>query len=127
MKAAFISMWVVLIISVVLCLMSMYIHADVLDRMDILCDSAIECVRSDEKESAGMYAEKLEKTFGGRKVVLEMLASHNDIHETMNCVTDAKVALECGDMDDAYQALIRLKGMISHLRDHEGLSLANLL
>ena len=77
--------------------------------------------------AAKEYAESLEDIFEGRQAVLEMLASHNDLHETMNSITDAKVALECGDMDDAYQALVRLRGMIEHLRDHERFSLANLL
>ena len=127
MKAAFIAMCAVLATAVALCFLSMYIHHDVLGRMDYICEEAVNAVRADDEETALECAERLEEIFEGRQDALEMLASHNDLHETLNCITDAKVALECGDMDDAYQALVRLQGMITHLHDHERFSLANLL
>jgi len=127
MKAAFIAMCCVLAAALGLCFVSVYVHDSVLDDMDAVCAETIKSVRGDDKQTAVERVSELDRVFGERSGALEMLASHNDLHETRSCIMDAMVALECGDMDDAYQALVSLRGMLEHLRDHERLTLSNLL
>lgn len=127
MKAAFAAMCGVLVLSLMVCAASAWVQGNVLDDMDILCISALECVRREDGEAARGYVDSLERLMDDKRGIMESLASHNDLHETATCIVDARVALECGDIDDAYQALVRLQGMLEHLRVHESLSLSNIL
>lgn len=127
MKAAFIAMCITLVASVALCLLTMYIHNDAISVMDELCAQAVDSLKAEDTDRTEDLIDALEKEFSERRHLLEMLASHSDLHDTMTCITDAKVALECGDKDDAYQALVRLNGMLEHMHDHEKFSLENLL
>lgn len=126
MRATFISMCAVLIASLALCGVSMYAHFTAIDEMNGLCEGALECVKADDVEGARRQVKALRKSFGDTSAMLELLSDHDELHEVLNCIVDARVALECEDVDDAYQALARMQGVLEHLRDHESMSFANL-
>lgn len=126
MRATFISMCAVLIASLALCGMSMYLHFSAIDAMNALCNDALKYVRDDDVESAKRQVKALYESFDDTSSMLEMLSDHDELHEILNCIVDARVALECEDVDDAYQALARMQGVLGHLRDYESMSLANL-
>lgn len=126
MRATFISMCAVLIASLALCGVSMYLHFTVIDDMDAICEDALKCVRDDDVEGAKQQVKALRESFDDTSTMLELLSDHDELHEILNCIVDARVALECEDVDDAYQALARMQGVLEHLRDHESMSLANL-
>ena len=126
MRATFISMCAVLIASLALCGVSMYAHFTAIDEMNGLCEGALECVKADDVEGARRQVKALRKSFDDTSAMLELLSDHDELHEVLNCIVDARVALEWEDVDDAYQALARMKGVLEHLRDHESMSFANL-
>lgn len=126
MRATFISMCAVLIASLALCGVSMYAHFTAIDEMNGLCQGALECVKVDDVEGARRQVKALRESFGDTSAMLELLSDHDELHEVLNCIVDARVALECEDVDDAYQALARMQGVLEHLRDHESMSFANL-
>lgn len=126
MRATFISMCAVLVVSLALCGVSMYLHFTAIDKMDGLCEGALECVRADDVEGAKRQVKSLRESFDDTSTMLELLSDHDELHEILSCIVDARVALECEDVDDAYQALSRMQGVLEHLRDHESMSFANL-
>lgn len=126
MRATFISMCAVLAVSLALCGVSMYMHFTAIDELNALCEGALKCVRNADVEGAEQQVKALRASFDDTSKALEMLSDHDELHEILSCIVDAYVALECEDMDDAYQALARMQGVLEHLRDHERISLANL-
>lgn len=126
MRVTFISMCAALIASLALCGASMYLHFAATDELDALCEDALECVKADDMEGAKRRLNTLRESFDDRAAVLELLSDQDDLHEILDCIVDAGVALECGDIDDAYQALARMHGALEHLRDRERISLVNL-
>lgn len=126
MRGAFVSMCAVLAASLALCIASMLLHYSALDELEYVCGKALTHVRYEDSESALAYVGEMERSFGRSSRWLELLASHDSLHDIHTSIAEARVALECEDMDDSLQALERLRGSIDHMRQYEGLSLANL-
>ena len=57
---------------------------------------------------------------------MEMLTSHDSLHEVYSELVDARVCLESGDYDDCYRALAQLGEALRHIREMEAVSLSNL-
>ena len=126
MRATFISLCVVLALSLALGIVSMQAQFRVLDMLDTSCGSAIACVIDDDISGAMGHVDRLYDIMEESSWFMELVASHDQLHEALGSIVDARVALECEDADDAYQALARLQGTIDHLREHETISLSNL-
>ncbi|MBQ4088508.1 MAG: DUF4363 family protein [Clostridia bacterium] len=126
MRSAFVSMTAVLILAVSVCIVSMMLHFRLVNAMDELCGEAIERVIAEDISGTMDYVGKLKVKLDESTYLMEMVASHDQLHEAMTNIIEARVALECEDMDDAYQALARLQGILDHIRDHEKLTISNL-
>ena len=126
MRSTFIAMCTVLAASAMLCGASVWMHYSAVDEMDAMCKETVGYVRSEDAEGALESIERLEKRFDSWSAWLETVSSHDVLHEALACITDARVALECDDFDDAYQAMERLHGNFEHIREHEGMSLSNI-
>ena len=126
MRSTFISMVCVLAVSIAICVVSMTVQFRVLGTMDVLCGDAVASVLDDDITSASGKVAQLRRVMDETTWFMELMAFHDQLHEAHASITDAQVALECEDTDDAYQSLKRLQGTIDHLRDHEKLSISNL-
>lgn len=127
MRAAFAAMCAVLLSALAVCFFSMGVQGGILEELGAMCDAAVECIDGGDPDAAADAVAELDDVFSEKRGIMELLASHNDLHDAAGFITDAAVALKCGDTDDAYQALMQLKGVLEHLREHESLSLGNLL
>ena len=127
MRRTLVAMSAVLAVSLAVCFASLYMHTHVIEEMGGLCTEAIENVRSDDLAVAVYKTGQMLELFRHNNLMLELVAPHDDLHEALACLRDAAVALECEDMDDAYQSLVSLHDMLEHLHEHEAFSLANLL
>lgn len=126
MKATRIALCAVLAASLALCAASMIYQFHVLDDLEQRCDRAVECVRADDTGGAARVVADLRERFRKDSKILEMLSSHDDLHEADVSIVNAAVALECEDKDDALQALCALSETLEHLRAHESFSFSNL-
>lgn len=126
MRAMFVAMCAVLILALGTCTISMRLQFRMLDALEKQCGGAISCVLDDDIAGAMEYVQHMKLTVEKSTRFMEMVASHDQLHEALGNITDAQVALECEDMDDAYQALAELEGVIDHMRAHETLSLENI-
>ena len=126
MKATFIGMLVVLAVSLGLCFLSLYYQHDSLQEMDRLRMQAIEHLEARDGDAAQEKLVELANVFKKKAKIIELLASHNDLHEAYLQIVTSQISLETGDMDDAYQALALLGEVLEHLQQHEAFSLENL-
>jgi len=126
MRRMFVSMCTVLAASLGICIVAMMIQFRVLGVLDEGCKVAIEYVKQDNNAGAMSKVREIKMTLDDRGAFMELIASHDHVHEAVSAVNEARVALECEDIDDAYQALETLLGILEHMRDHETLSLANI-
>ena len=126
MRLTFISMCAVLATAVGLCILSMMMHCDALDELDGFCRKAMMAVKEEDVSQAMEYVDNMDKCFEKREMPLEFVANHDLLHEVRSSIVDARIALECKDLDDAWQALERLMGSTDHMRAHESFSMSNL-
>lgn len=119
-------MSIVFLVTLGVCLISMQLQFRVLDMMEKQCGEATACVLAEDIPGAMKHVHTLHATVENSSRFMETVASHDQLHEAIASITEAQVALECEDLDDAYQALAALEGTIEHLRDHETLSIANI-
>ncbi|MGI6238098.1 MAG: DUF4363 family protein [Christensenellales bacterium] len=126
MRSTFIGMLVVLACSLGLCFYSMHVQFGAIDEMDELRARAEEHLRAGDYEGTESAIVELANVFKGHAKALEMLASHDDLHDAYLHIVDARVSLECRIEDDVLQALVQLGETLAHLREHERFSLTNL-
>ena len=92
-------------------------------RMQSLAVLAVEEQRfSDAKTLMGQLAEY----WVGHSRVLEMLASHDALHDVDAAIAEAQICLECEDHDDFLRTMSTVSMGLEHLKDEEALSFMNL-
>ena len=92
-------------------------------RMQSLAVLAVEEQRfSDAKTLMGQLAEY----WSGHSRVLEMLASHDALHDVDVAIAEAQICLECEDHDDFLRTMSTVSMGLEHLKDEEALSFMNL-
>ena len=116
----------VLTLALGLCFGSMYAQNRALTEMKQSAKRVLSLVRNERLDDAEAELKKLNDQFREKEPVLEMLTSHDDLHEASLRIVNAQVALECEDRDDARQALAELIELLAHLWSHEKFSLSNL-
>jgi hypothetical protein len=126
MRTTLIAMCVVLCVSLVLCFYSMRVQMTALDALDDMRASVLEAVHAGDVQKAEEELVVLANSFREYAQTLELLTSHDDIHDAYSHLVDVRISLECEDLDDAYQALAQLGEALGHLREHEEFTLANL-
>lgn len=57
---------------------------------------------------------------------LEIVCSHNDLHEIKANIIDAQASIEFGIEDDFYQAIYRFGECLAHIDDIESIRFSNL-
>ena len=88
---------------------------------------SLERAGEGDLEGAKEYLAKLAGHWREMTPRLEILTDHNDLHNVAEGITDARISLERGFLDDYYKAMALLGEGIAHIRAQEELSLANLL
>lgn len=126
MKGTFITMCIVFTAALGICIISMRAQFRVLDKLDAGCGDAIAAVVNDDIMTAMEHVQRLNDVLESNMWFMEFVSSHDQLHEAVSGIIEAQVALECSDMDDAYQALAGLEGTLEHLREHETLSMSNI-
>ena len=69
---------------------------------------------------------QLAQLWHDRAGLLEMLASHDALHDVSSAIAEAKICLECRDHDDYLCTMSTVKMGLEHLRDEEAVRWENL-
>lgn len=126
MKATFIAMCTVLIVSLALCLFSLFYQQRTLEGLDRVRNEAISLVNVGDRAGAEEKITQLADSFENRSKILELIASHNDLHDAYLHIVGAQISLELDDINDTYKELALLGETLSHLRQHEAFTISNI-
>ena len=88
-----------------------------------------EAVLALDEGDAGRCGEALARMatlWEERRALLEMIASHDALHEVKVALSEASICLGCGDRDDFLRNMAIAAEGLAHLRDEQDISLENL-
>lgn len=125
-----IRIWVVasmLVLSVAISAFSMIFVNSVMDDLDARRIEAIMNVENGMTDEAIAGITAMLTTIEEKNPVLEILTPHDDLHDMLTQLVEAKVSLTIGDMDDFDQKISLFRENLEHIRSHEALTLSNIL
>ena len=118
MRTTLIALIVVVLAAVALCAFA--------QARDLLRVEAETRARAGDDMGAAECLTRLATRWQEERAAMEMLTSHDSLHEVYSELVDARVCLESGDFDDCYRALAQLGEALHHIREMEAVSLSNL-
>ena len=126
MRTTLIALIIVVLAAVSLCAFSQARVCGVVEEMDLLRVEAETRARAGDDTGAAECLTRLASRWQEERAAMEMLTSHDSLHEVYSELVDARVCLESGDYDDCYRALAQLGEALHHIREMEAVSLSNL-
>ncbi len=127
MKTRLIFVLALLIASSAVCVCSLLFVNGTMDEMEKMRIEAMNHTENGNREDAEAVVSNMLTLISSRSKVLEMLIQHNDLHDMVMQLTDAKVSLSIDDMDDFEKAMSLFFENLEHIRAHEKISLSNIL
>ena len=125
-----IRIWVVasmLVLSVAISAFSMIFVNSVMDDLDARRIEAVMNVENGMTDEAIAGITAMLTMIEEKNPVLEILTPHDDLHDMLTQLVEAKVSLTIGDMDDFDQKISLFRENLEHIRSHEALTLSNIL
>ena len=86
---------------------------------------AAQAAGAGDMDRAGALLGQLEDFWRGRAVLMELLASHDALHDVGGAIAEAAICLDCDDRDDFLCAMSRLAMGLEHLKDEEAVRWEN--
>ena len=126
MKRTLIAMLAVLAVSLSLCAASMALLNGAVEEAQALRSQAVLAAEERRTGEAKTLLLRLAEEWDERGPLLEMLASHDALHEVQSAIAEGQVCLECEDHDDFLRIMSNLDGALRHLSDAEALRWSNL-
>lgn len=126
MRSTRIALIAVVALAILICLASAKYVRSTVESMDDHRVRALEMARAGDNAGAMEQLVQLAGRWEDATPILEVLASHEDLHEVSRELTDAQVCLENGDLDDCFRALMQLGEALKHIDELERLRLSNL-
>jgi hypothetical protein len=99
---------------------------DTVDQARRLHTQALLAENGGDRERAGELLVQLAQLWRDRAWLLEMLASHDALHDVATALAEAKICLECRDHDDFLRTMSTVKTSLEHLKDEEAVRWENL-
>ena len=112
--------------ALLICLFSLVSVANVAGEVERLRLETLELVLEGENAGARERLTQLAAHWEGHTFLLEMISSHDDVHEVTSAIIDARVCLEMGDTDDLIRVLEQLGTALEHIRSVQSVRLSNL-
>lgn len=126
MRSTRIALVVVVLLAVGLCTFSYISIHQVTDAVDALRIEVQTLVQEGDNTGAMEKLVEIANRWEESMPILEILTSHDVLHEAIKELVDAQVCLENGDIDDCLRSLAQLGEVFNHVRDMEEISLTNL-
>lgn len=116
----------VFLCAMLLCGVSMLSVHRVVNHARHLRTEAIEAMDDEDAQRAEKTLVELAAYLNNHQGWLEMLCSHDDLHDAKLQIIDAQASIEFGITDDFYQAIYRFGETLEHMADVESVRLSNL-
>ena len=92
----------------------------------LLHDQALLAENSGDGSRAGKLLVRLAQLWRDREGLLELLASHDALHDVAAAIVEARICLECRDHDDFLRTMSTVNMGLEHLMDEEAVRWENL-
>lgn len=126
MKRTLILTLAVLLGALAVCVASLTALNGVVDEAERLEWQASEAARAGRPDDARAQVEALAAFWAERANLMELLASHDDLHDVDAAIAEARLCLRFGDLEDFQRAMSTARAGLQHLKDEEALRLSNL-
>ncbi len=126
MKRTLILTLTVLAVALAVCVASLNALNATVDEAERLQSLAVLAAEERDLSAAKTHMLALARFWSGRANLMEMLASHDALHDVDAAIAEAQICLECEDRDDFLRMMSGVRAGLSHLKDEEALRLANL-
>lgn len=127
MRFKLIATGVVMLLVISLCTVSLIFINRTTKEMDDIRIAGLEFADQNDILGAKEQLVKLSAHWSRVEGALEVLTSHDDLHNVTMQLVEASVALECGHMDDFHKAMALLGEAIEHIYHQEQISISNIL
>ena len=126
MKRTLILTLAVLAAALAICAASLFALNGTVDEAERLQSLTVLAAQEEDFSGAKTHLLALAEFWASRANLMEMLASHDALHDVDAAIAEAQICLECEDHDDFLRTMSAVRAGLSHLRDEEALRLANL-
>lgn len=126
MKRTLIAMLAVLAVSLALCWASRALLDGAVDEALALGRMAVQAEEEDRASDARNLIQRLSERWDERAPALELLTSHDALHDVQTAIGEARICLKCEDRDDFLRMMSNLDAALQHIRDAEAVSWGNL-
>lgn len=99
---------------------------DTVEQARQLRAQALLAENRDDIERAEALLVQLAGLWRDRAGLMEMLASHDALHDVATAIAEAKICLECRDHDDFLRTMSTVEMSLEHLKDEEAVRWENL-
>ena len=96
------------------------------DEARLLHDQALLAENSGDSGRAVELLVRLAQLWRDREGLLELLASHDALHDVAAAIVEARICLECRDHDDFLRTMSTVNMGLEHLMDEEAVRWENL-
>ena len=126
MKRTLILTLAVLACALALCAVSLVCIDRAVDGAERLQSLAVLAAQQGDAVRAKALMVELAGFWEDRAGWMEMLPSHDALHDVGAAIAEAQICLECEDHDDFLRMMSQVDMGLSHLRDEQALRLSNL-
>ena len=126
MKRTLILTLAVLAAALAICVASLFALNGTVDEAERLQSLAVLASQEGDFSGAKTHLLALAQFLASRANLMEMLASHDALHDVDAAIAEAQICLECEDHDDFLRTMSTVRAGLEHLKDEEALRLANL-
>ena len=116
----------VLILALSVCTFTSVFMDNVVDQVRYLNNEAVRYVESGETDKAKEIMVEMATLWREKESILEVITSHDAIHEVKLGIIEAQICLECDDHDDFLRTISIAGEGLEHMLSTEILSLSNL-
>ena len=126
MRRTLILTMAVLACAVAVCWASQTALDGAVDRAQALHSQAMLAAGNGDRDRAVALLAQLDQLWQERSGMMEMLASHDALHEVSAAIAEAQICLACRDHDDFLRTMSTVKLGLEHLKEEEALRWGNL-
>ncbi len=116
----------VLACALAVCSLSQETLNDTVEQARQLHAQALLAENGGDGDRADALLVQLAQLWRDRTGLLEMLASHDALHDVAAAIAEAKICLECRDHDDFLRTMSTVALGLEHLKDEEAVRWGNL-
>ena len=114
------------VFAALICAFALVYVNHVVQEIDTMRIETLECVQAGDDAAARERFVQLASHWQASTPILEMISSHDDVHEVASAILDAQVCLEVMDADDLLRVLEQLGTALEHIRSIQRVSITNL-